>query len=252
MTQALLPCEPFSDGELAFFRRFIREPCANRNGMLSSTAERWGFCQRHTLGLLAVCASIPRSGLNTAAVLYERTTRNALVMLRRCASTGDGCGPSLRSEESCPMCELGLNANSAGLIRREWLALPQSLERLRSLLNDTFERWSPLVCSTCVHLAPGPLCRRHMAEALLARREAIGVSTAGAPTVDRELALLDALEQQLSTYLETFLPESAGVDTGEGAAALIAAAGWCTGWEMLLLALGSRRVGGAARRDVDH
>jgi hypothetical protein len=236
MTQALLPCEPFSDGELAFFRRFIREPCANRNGMLSSTAERWGFCQRHTLGLLAVCASIPRSGLNTAAVLYERTTRNALVMLRRCAS----------------MCELGLNANSAGLIRREWLALPQSLERLRSLLNDTFERWSPLVCSTCVHLAPGPLCRRHMAEALLARREAIGVSTAGAPTVDRELALLDALEQQLSTYLETFLPESAGVDTGEGAAALIAAAGWCTGWEMLLLALGSRRVGGAARRDVDH
>ncbi|WP_454872166.1 hypothetical protein [Paraburkholderia xenovorans] len=246
MTQAPLPCEPFSDGELAFFRRFIREPSTSRNGMLSNTAERWGFCQRHTLGLLAVCASIPRSGLNTAAVLYERMTRDASVILRRCASTGDSCGQLLRSEEPCPMCELGLNENSAGLIRREWLALPQSLERLRSLLNDTFDRWSPLVCSTCVHRAMGPLCRRHAADALLVGCEASDTSTPGVSAVDRELAMLDTLGTQLSAYLATFLPESAGVDTGEGVAALITAVGWCTGWEMLSLALGYRLVGGTA------
>ncbi|RFU44264.1 hypothetical protein [Paraburkholderia sp. DHOC27] len=247
MTQTLLPCEPFSDGELAFFRRFIREPSASRNSMLASTVEQWGFCERHTLGLLAVCASIPRAGLNAAAVLYQRMIRNAAVILQRCASTDDGCAHLLRNEEPCPMCELGLNENSAGLIRREWLALPQSLERLRSLLNDTYDRWSPLVCGTCVHLATGPLCRRHAADALPVGREAIGVSTSDVCAVDGELALLDTLDQQLSTYLATFLPESAGVDTGEGVATLIAAAGWCTGWEMLSLALGYRLVGGTAR-----
>lgn len=214
--------------------------------MLASTAERWGFCERHTLGLLAVCASVPRAGLNTAAVLYQRMIRNATVILRRCAATAEGSGQFLRSVERCPMCELGLNENSVGLIRREWLALPHSLERLQSLLNDTFERWSPSVCSLCVHRATGPLCRKHACEALLTRCEANDVSAIDVSIVDRELALLDALDQHLFTYLETFLPESAGVDTGEGVAALIAAAGWCTGWETLSLALGYRLVGGTA------
>lgn len=241
MTPALLLCEPFSDGELAFFRRFIREPCGSSHGMLGVAIERWGFCQRHTLGLLAVCASIPRAGLHTAGILYQRVMRNAITVLRRCASTGDGYGQSLCSEEPCPMCELGLNENSAGLIRREWLAFPHSLERLQPLLNDTFERWSPLVCSTCVHLAAGPLCRTHVAEALQAGSEAADI-----PAVDRQLAMLATLDQRLTTYLETFLPESAGVDAEEGLAALIAAAGWCAGWEIFSLAVGYRLVGGTA------
>ncbi|MFT4063647.1 hypothetical protein [Paraburkholderia sp.] len=240
MTQALLPCEPFSDGELAFFRRFIREPSGRRNGMLNCAIERWGFCQRHTLGLLAVCASIPRAGLHTAGTLYQRVTGNAIAVLRRCASAGAGNARSLRNDEPCPMCELGLDENSTGLIRREWLTLPHSLERLQALLNDTVERWSPLVCSTCVHLASGPLCRPHAAEALLAGGDA------DMSTLDRQVAVLDALDRQLSTYLETFLPESTGVDAGEGLAALIAAAGWCSGWELLSLAVGYRLVGGAA------
>lgn len=241
MTQALLPCQPFSDGELAFFRRFIRHPSTGSNGMLDCAIERWGFCQRHTLGLLAVCASIPRAGLNTAGLLYQRTIQNALSVLRRCTSTDVSYRQTVCSEEPCPMCELGLNEYSAGLIRREWLTLQHSLERLQSLLNDTFEHWSPFVCGTCVSSATGPLCRSHADAALLAGGAPFDVSALG-----RELAALDALNGQLLAYLETFLPEGTGVDTGEGAAALIAAAGWCAGWEMVSLAIGYRLVGGTA------
>jgi hypothetical protein len=241
MTQALLPCHPFSDGELAFFRRFIRHPSTGSNGMLDCAIERWGFCQRHTLGLLAVCASIPRAGLNTAGLLYQRTIQNAITVLRRCASTDVSYSHSICGEEPCPMCELGLNEHSTGLVRREWLTLPHSLERLQWLLNDTFERWSPFVCSTCVSSAAGPLCRTHADAAMLAGGAPFDESALG-----QQLVALEALDRQLLAYLETFLPESAGVDTGEGVAALIAAAGWCGGWKMMSLAAGYRLVGGTA------
>lgn len=240
MSQPLFPCQPFSDGELAFFRRFIRHPSTGSNGMLDCAIERWGFCQRHTLGLLAVCASIPRAGLNTAGLLYQRTIQNAIIVLRRCASTDVSYGQSVCSEEPCPMCELGLNEHSTGLVRREWLTLPHSLERLQSLLNDSFEHWSPFVCSACVSSATGPLCRTHADAALLAGGAPFDVSA-----LERQLVALQALDRHLLTYLETFLPESAGVDTGAGVAALIAAAGWCAGWEMVSLAVGYRLVGGA-------
>lgn len=241
MPEAHLPCVPFSDGELAFFRRFIRQPSVSQNGMLRTAVESWGFCARHTLGLLVVSACVPRSGLNTTAVLYERIAGNAITLLGRLASMGEGSGNALRNDERCPMCELGLDEGSPGVIRREWLKLPRSLERLQAILNDTRGQWSGFVCSECVNSATGPMCREHAAVTLDGDDNAT-VNRA----LDEQRGLLDTLKSRLERYIQTFAPESAGVDGGEGVAALIAAAGWCAGWGTLSLTAGNQLDGGDA------
>lgn len=232
MPEAHMPCNPFSDGELAFFTRFIREPSVIRNGMLKNTVDRWGFCARHTLGLLAVSASVPRAGLHTTAALHQRIVEQASSALQRCAAIGEGFGEALRGNEPCPMCELGLNERSTGLIRREWLTMPHSLKRLRSLLDDTRDQWSAFVCGTCVNSATGPLCRGHAVIAFQTDDE-----TTVLHTLDQQRDLLDTLNLRLERFLQTFSPDKEGVDAGEGVAALIAAAGWCAGWQTLSQAI---------------
>ena len=239
MLEAHLPCVPFSDGELAFFRRFIREPSVSRNGMLKAAVESWGFCARHTLGLLVVSACIPRSGLNTTTVLYQRVVGNAITFLGCFASMGGGDGKALRNDEPCPMCELGLNEHSPAMIRREWLMMPSSLERLRSISGDTRVQWSGFICGACVNSVTGPMCRAHAAVALDG-----GDKVTVNRTFDEQRGLLDTLNSRLERYEQTFEPESAGVDGGEGVAAVIAAAGWCAGWQSLSLALGNLPDGG--------
>lgn len=240
MREAQLPCVPFSDGELAFFRRFIREPSASRNGVLRTAVDSWGFCARQTLGLLVVATCIPRSGLNTTAVLYQRILGNAITLLARLASLGEGGGKALRNDERCPMCELGLNENSPGVIRREWLTMPRSLERLQSILDDTRDQWSGFVCGACVNSATGPMCRGHTAVAL----DGNDKKTVD-HTLDEQRALLDTLNLRLERYVQTFAPEGAGVIGGAGVAAVIAAAGWCAGWEALWVTAGHRLDGGS-------
>jgi hypothetical protein len=241
MPETHLPCVQFSDGELAFFRRFILEPSVSRNGILRTAVESWGFCSRHTLGLLVVAACIPRSGLNTTAVLYQRVVGNAITFLGRFESMGEGSSKTLRNDEPCPMCELGLNVESPGVIRREWLTMPRSLERLRSILDDTRTQWSGFVCRACVNSETGPMCRRHAA-AILEGGDNIAVNR----TLDEQRSLLNALYSRLERYVQTFDPESLGVDGGEGMVALIAAAGWCARWRTLSLALSDPLDGSAS------
>lgn len=233
MTVAQLPCEPFSDGEIAFFRRFIREPMAGRNGVLKLAVERWGFCARHTFGLLVVSASIPRSGLSTTALLYQQITSHCIAALERCSSLDKDCVEILRDSEPCPMCELGLDEDSPGVIHRDWLTLPKSLGRFRAMLEGTREQWSSFVCRACVEGAIGASCRVHAIRALETRIEHETVRG----TLEEQQRLLQALRSRLERYVPTFSPDNAGVDAGEGVAALIIAAGWCTGWRILLLAL---------------
>ena len=234
-----LPCPPFSDGEIAFYKRFIREPALSRNAMLKSTVERWGFCERHAFGLLTVSASIPRSGLNTAATLYLHTSANAITVLDRHPLGRAGGLRLLRNPEQCPMCELGVNQDSRGLIHREWLALPNSLARLGSLLNATDEYWRPTACPDCGGSGAGVFCRRHFIERLPDDEASLDRAEL---TVQR--SFLEACRRSLEQYLLTFDPDGIGAVTGEGIAALIAAAGWCSGWEKLL------HVDGYTKSDV--
>ncbi|MHB9842061.1 hypothetical protein Q8F57_045635 [Paraburkholderia terrae] len=228
-----LPCVPFSDGEIAFYRRFIREPVASRSTMLRTIIERWGFCERHAFGLLTVSASIPRSGMNTAAVLFLHTTANAITTLDR-QLAGISVGTSMLSNsDQCPMCELGFDEASPGFIRRQWLSLPNSLERLQALMNSTRESWQRTVCSDCGGPRGGITCRRHLAVP----------SPAEADDPDRvdlgmQRSFLEGCRRKLERYLLTFGPDGTGEEVGEGVAALVSAAGWCCGWRTLLIAVG--------------
>jgi hypothetical protein len=180
-----------------------------------------------------VSASIPRSGLSTTAHLYQQITSHCIAALERCPSLDKDCVEILRDTEPCPMCELGLNEDSPGVIHREWLTLPKSLGRFRAMLEGTRELWSSFVCPACVEGAIGALCRAHAIRALETRIER---GTARG-SLEEQRKLLDALRSRLECYVPTFSPDNAGVDAGEGVAAVIIAAGWCTGWRILLLAL---------------
>src|SRR5262249_6809835 len=122
------------------------------------------FCERHVFGLLAIAASIPRAGLHTASTLFFQATAFALTGIERLLE-GTASVHSLSSEEPCLMCELGLDERTPAPIHRGWLALPQSLGRLQTMLASTRSHWVSLACSECTGSGQGLLCRLHLIEA---------------------------------------------------------------------------------------
>lgn len=227
-----LPCAPFSDGEIAFFRRFLRD---GENGWtLKASAERWGFCERHVFGLLAIAASIPRAGMHTASALFSQATTFALTAIERFLE-GTGSVHSFDTAEPCAMCELGLNEGSPAPIHRGWLALPRTLTRLQSLLASTRPYWVAIACLECTGAREGLLCRPHLIEAQ--RGEGAG---ARHRLLEIQQRGLEGICERLNEYLRTFEPDAAASAPGDGVAAVVAAAGWCAGWHLLWRADGSK------------
>lgn len=231
-----------SDGEVHFLWSFsfwgsIMEP-ATRWALRRS----WGFCQRH--GLLWVATSLAFLGwlgLHGPAIVYEDLMDRARLAFR---------GPkvlrplrlrwALRDREPCLACRLGYGPHSPSRAPRRLLAQGRQMERVASFLAQTAPLWRRWICPRCARSGTAVLCRRHLLLAI----------TGGRADLDAQESYVRLLFRGVHRFSQSFRWERKGTDTVDDRACLVAAVGWCQGWDVLL-SLGSHILPPQSGVDVD-
>ncbi len=217
--------DPPSDAEIGFLWRHLHSG-ASLNNVFEAMRERWGMCERHTIAMLAVAASMPRSGMHSVTTLYGTLIDHACALVSEAGPTRRSrCEQALRAVVPCPMCALGLTAASSGVVHRGWLAWPRGLELLRACMAETRPFWSAFVCGVCAGTRSKVLCRSHLLAALGAEPEGI---------IDEQKPFLAQMQSHLEQYRLVFAPDYATGEPADERGAVIAAAGWCSGWGELL------------------
>jgi len=216
---------PLSPGEVHYLWWFIQgsimQPETRRHLCLA-----WGMCQRHGFGALAAEAAFRHSYLHGQAVLYED-------LMERARRAFDVAGPlagarlarRLRARARCTMCEQGYGPHSQSFIAPGRVDKGRDLSQIRAFLSASRRYWRETVCGRCAASGAQTRCRVHLLEELRSD-----------PSLDLEphRALIDSISRHLQRYSASFQWELRGTDTAQDRAALVSAAGWCSGWGALL------------------
>lgn len=213
---------PLSDGEVHFLWWFIQGSIMNP-GTRWRLRRAWGLCARHAWGALAVEAAFREDYLHGPAILYEDLIERARsAFMLRGALQARRLGRRLRATGPCMMCEMGLDAASAGIAREELLVQGRDSTQLRAFAEATKPYWSKAVCGRCVKEGSYSLCRIHLLEA----------ATHGfVANLDDHRSRVQDILGHLRIYRQSFVWGYHGTETDEDRAALISAVGWCSGWQ---------------------
>ena len=217
---------PLGDAEIHFLWWFsqgsIMDPDVRRR-----LRRAWGMCGRHAAGYLTVEASLRHGYMHGPALLYEDLMERATAtltaggMLRnlRIASRLQRAGP-------CLLCEMGYQqGREAPPSAADVVVEGRDVSYLRDFAGVCRRYWEPVVCSRCAGERGTARCREHLAEDLERGR---------LHDLASQRALAGHITRHLINYARSFRWEHRGTETEEDRAALIAAAGWCSGWDGLL------------------
>lgn len=216
---------PLGDAEIYFLWWFsqggIMEPDLRRR-----LRRGWGMCARHAVGYLAVEASMRHGYMHGPTILYEDLMRRAMTVLRAGgALQALRISARLRRAGPCLLCDMGYERERAApSFAVAEVEQGRDVSYLRDLALESRPYWQPAVCGRCSGDRGTARCREHLLEDLGTR----GLDL----TVQRDLA--DGITRHLMSYGRSFRWQHRGTETEEDRAALIAAAGWCSGWAGLL------------------
>jgi len=214
-----------SNGEVHFLWWFIQGSI-----MFPFTRERlrraWGFCERHAWGAISVEAAFRSGFLHGPAILYEDIMERALACFDvQRPMKSRRLWKRLRQKGACMMCEEGYGPDSSGIARAEIMKTGNDLTELRTFARRTMPYWEKAVCGICAGNASRQRCRIHLIQG--SHGELID-------DVSLHQELVHDIVRHLRTYSPSFQLEYKGTDTEEDQAALVSAAGWCSGWQLFL------------------
>ncbi len=187
----------------------------------------WGMCPRHSLGFVAVEASIYHGWLFAPAILYEDLMERAAGALEPRRVNGRWRTiAALQPSEPCLLCADGLTAAAqAPATAASLVGAARDLAPLRGLAAVLRPHWQPWVCGRCSG-SGGPLrCRPHLIADLTAR-SAVDLAV--------QRATVQELVYHLHAYARSFGWATRGTESDADRAALLGAIGWCGGWELIL------------------
>jgi hypothetical protein len=216
-----------TNGEINFLWSFIQGSIVipeTWNALLRS----YGFCERHAWIHLGVEMSFRDEYLLGPTILYCELIEKALRSIDLPRSAGSGSlNRGLGDNGSCFLCVMNLRNASSGVSPQARLDRGRSNEKLRDFAGHLEPMWRSFVCPDCSGQEStengATRCRRHLVLALNARKP---VDIAVQRQTLRECS-------RLMRYQQSFLVGGLKVSNGQRAA-LIAGAGWCSGWRPLL------------------
>ncbi|HYB44704.1 MAG TPA: hypothetical protein VEL75_23210 [Candidatus Methylomirabilis sp.] len=191
----------------------------------------WGMCQRHAWGAVAAEASYRGGYLHGPAILYEDLLARALGAFDRAGSRRSPriLAWRLRDSGPCLMCEMGFHGSARGAFSRERSRAGRDPTAIRTIAAATRAHWITAVCGVCSGDCLPPRCRLHLLQ------ELDGGASVDMACHRREVA---ELHSRLSAYARSFQWECRDTATDRDRAALLAAVGWCSGWEAGLALVG--------------
>jgi hypothetical protein len=220
-----------SDGEVDFLWWFIQGSIMDPD-VRERLDAHWGLCARHNLAFFVVEAAFRPHLIHGCSILYGE-------LMQRAANVLDDRGVHglmpinvsrylLRATGPCHMCDLRYDERSAASAPPERFALGRDMSNARRFADENRRGWLPLVCGRCAGSDGPVLCRPHLIEGL-------GQMRSGA--VRSQYAYVEAIRAHLAKFENAFRWDHRETDTDEDRGALIAAIGWCGGWNELLPSL---------------
>lgn len=184
--------------------------------------QSWGWCARHTLGFLAVEASVERGWMFQAAVLADELMGHAV----------RGLAPHWLFERArvevalegsaCVACEAGLMQDQeADVGDADLVQAGGRLEPLRAFANATRPWWTPWACGACTGTGAARLCRPHLLDALRCGADV---------DLPAQRALVGDIARHAEAFAASFSWGRQGSETPADRPGLLGAAGWCSGW----------------------
>jgi hypothetical protein len=216
-----------SDGEVNFLWSFIQGSIMipeTWNALLRG----YGFCERHAWVHLSVEMAFRKRHFLAPVILYRALVDKALRAVRAPDHVGSRISTRLRAGGPCLLCSLNIRNAGAGASPPPRLNRGRDSGGLRAFAAGLTPLWRTSVCPVCAgewnRSSSGVQCRPHLLAELRTRRL---VELSG------QQRLLQELSGRLARYEKSF---SAGGDepSDQERAALIIAAGWCSGWRPLL------------------
>jgi hypothetical protein len=216
---------PLSEGEIHFLWSFIQGsimiPETRR-----SLRRAWGMCQRHAFGFLAVDAAFRHGWMHGPALLYADLMERARGAFALAGPfTAWRLSRRVRETGPCLMCSLGYGLHSPSLAAHEVVKRGSDLTEIRRFARATRPFWDRFVCGRCRGDGSALRCRPHL-------REDLARGLAG--DIEEQAALVRAIAARVRRYARSFRWEERDTDTMEDRAGLIAAVGWCGGWDVWL------------------
>lgn len=192
----------------------------------------WGMCPRHALGFFIVEAAFRPHLIHGSAILYNELMARAVRVLE---SGPRGFAPAtitrrrLQAGGPCHMCSLGYHADSPGNSPPERLAQGRNLTNARAFANDNRRGWLSHVCGHCAGTDNPTLCRLHLIESITHNH---------ASELRAQRQTVTDISTHLGRFEHAFRWDSRNTDTDEDRGALVAAIGWCGGWQDILRIFG--------------
>ncbi|HEX5467218.1 MAG TPA: hypothetical protein VFW92_11145 [Candidatus Limnocylindrales bacterium] len=218
---------PFlGDGEIHFLWWFIQGSIMDPE-MRDHLRRAWGFCARHGLGYLAVDTAYRHGFVHGPAILYDDIMERAAKALAvRGPLAARRAALNLRTAGPCPLCDLSLRpATGSGSFSGELLAQGRDLIELRRFAAESHAGWRPHVCGVCAADDRPGRCRAHLHEAIAAGDEVALV---------RGRATVRTIGAGVAAFHRSFRWEERDTVTAVDRGSLLAAIGWCGGWEEIL------------------
>ena len=192
----------------------------------------WGMCPRHALAFFVVEAAFRPHLIHGSTILYNELMRHAVDLLGGHGLYG--LAPAgiarrwLSPSGPCHMCSLGYDASSQGSAPPERIAHGRDLTNARAFARESECGWLPHVCGRCAATDSDALCRPHLIEIL---------KQDGGSVLHMQRSTVTNIATHLARFEHAFRWDSRGTDTDEDRGALIAAIGWCSGWQDILQVL---------------
>lgn len=213
-----------SDGELHFLWHFIQGSIMEHE-VRESLLRAWGMCQRHTFAFLSIDAALRRGYLHGPAILYQAIMERAVAALNAYSPLHRRpITHALRATGPCYMCALRYGPESSGYPSRDVVERGRNLDEIRRFTLETEAGWHSDVCGRCAQDERRARCRRHLLDEL----------RHGDAAVTEARAQVASICARVTRYARAFRWELRGTDTPLDRAALISAAGWCSGWNSWL------------------
>jgi hypothetical protein len=217
-----------TNGEIHFLWWFIQGSIMTpetRNALLRG----YGFCERHAWVHLSVEMAFRRQHFLGPVILYRALIERSVQALR--ARRRGRLASSLRQLKTtgpCFLCALNIDHAGSGAAPAWRLDRGRDSSGLCTFATSLAPFWRSAVCTSCADrgcdMVVPPRCRSHLLDDLRSRKPV-------------DLAWQEAMLEEVSVRLarsEASFVAGAEEPSDQDRAALVVAAGWCSGWRPLL------------------
>jgi len=220
-----------TDGEIHFLWWFIQGSIMTPETW-HSLVRGYGFCERHAWVHLSVEMSFRRRHFLGPVILYRALIEKSVQAIDACRGRRSRLFlRQLQATGPCFLCALSINHAARGAAPASRLDRGRDSSGLRDFASSLAPLWHPIVCTSCAgtpsKVVVSPRCRSHLLADLRSHKPV---------DLSWQHTTLEELSVRLAQYEASFV---AGADepNDQDRAALIAAAGWCSGWRPLLTLL---------------